>query len=117
MKTRSGSYRDAAATVIDDGGGPPLCTVEFRLPRRAVADAQRRVLCLFSDGVTICRTPRCDVRPATRTRPLARARGSKATAHAIVERLLADVDAFACGNRARGDVTVLTLRWIGPAAT
>jgi hypothetical protein len=42
--------------------------------------------------------------------------GSAATAHAVVEALRADVNAFTAGAEPTDDVTILVLRWRGPHA-
>ena len=105
-----------AAGVIDDGGGPPLCTVDgFAYQGARYRMRSGELLCLFSDGVTDTQDPAGAMYGRQRVRDLlASAQGSEATARTIVERLRADVDAFAGGAAPGDDVTVLALRWIGP---
>ena len=109
---------DDVVEVLDDGGGPPLCTVDGFAYRGARYRMRRgELLCLFSDGVTDAQDSNGAMYGRQRVRDLlSRANRSDATARGVVDRLLGDVDAFAGGNASTDDVTVLALRWIGPRA-
>ncbi|HTS20524.1 MAG TPA: CHASE2 domain-containing protein [Casimicrobiaceae bacterium] len=101
---------------LDEGAGPPLCTVEGF----AYVAADRRlraedVVCLVTDGVTDAKNPRGERYGTARLRAVLSAlREGRRTARAVVDAVSADVRAFAAGAEPTDDVTVLALRWIGP---
>jgi len=109
----------AGATVvrIEDGGGPPLCAVDDFVYR----GAERRLragelVCLVSDGVTEAVNPAGELYGGERVRRfLERSLGANTTAGALVAALRGEVDAFASGAEVADDLTVLALRWNGPA--
>ena len=101
-----------------DGGGPPLCTVD-RFDYCGAVHALRpgELVCVLTDGVV--EAQRRDGERYGRERLEARlARLSKgtATADSVVAALTADVAEFTTGAEPADDVTILVLRWIGPAA-
>jgi adenylate cyclase len=102
---------------IDDGDGPPLCAVPDFDYRGATTRLQPgELLCLMTDGVTEAQTPEGRLygneRLQQRLHELQR-RG--AGAREVVEALRRDVAAFAAGAEAADDLTILALRWNGPA--
>jgi adenylate cyclase len=110
---------ESTVSRIEDGGGPPLCTVDEYDYRGA--DLRLRpgeLLCLISDGVTEARSPSGELYGGERVRSLleGRAKGG-AHAAAVVEELTSDLEAFTVGGEPADDVTVLVLRWNGPRAT
>ena len=102
---------------LDGGAGPPLCTVEhfaydsadFRLRPGAM-------LCLVTDGVADARNPAAERYGNARLRELLlRLQASAAGAQALVDAVGAELQSFAGGAEAADDITVLALRWVGPA--
>lgn len=96
-----------------DGGGPPLCAVEGYEYQSAQASFDPGdVLCVVSDGVTEARDVAGALYGAER---VAEVLAGAATAQGAVERLGADVAAFARGAAPADDITVLALSWRGTA--
>ncbi|HEV2221064.1 MAG TPA: CHASE2 domain-containing protein [Casimicrobiaceae bacterium] len=96
-----------------DGGGPPLCAVEgyqYHSAQRSLEPGE--VLCIVSDGVTEARDVAGALYGADRA---AQVLAGTASAQAAVERLVADVTAFARGAAPADDITVLALSWRGVA--
>ena len=104
---------DGYASVLDGGGGPPLCTVDgfdYRGARHRMRKGD--LLCLVSDGVTDMQDRSGAMYGRERAVDLLRRTYSTDTdAQSVVDRLLADVDAFAAGTVHGDDVTVLALRF------
>ncbi len=101
---------------ITDGDGPPLCAV----PGFPYAGARCRLrpgelLCLMTDGVTEAQSPSGELYGPARVLRLVGALDGRAGASEVVQALRADVLAFADGAEAADDVTILALRWLGPA--
>ncbi|HET7096775.1 MAG TPA: CHASE2 domain-containing protein [Casimicrobiaceae bacterium] len=109
----------AKATVvrIEDGGGPPLCAVDDFAYRGAERQLQAgELLCLVSDGVTEAMAADGKLYGGQRVRQFLRQVVTRETpAAGLVDALRADVDAFSAGTEAADDLTVLVLRWNGPA--
>jgi serine phosphatase RsbU (regulator of sigma subunit)/CHASE2 domain-containing sensor protein len=103
---------------IEDGGGPPLCSVtDFAYRGGVYRMRPDEMLCMISDGVTEAQNVRGDFYGNGRVqRVLLGLQGSEATAHAVVEALRTDVNAFTAGAEPTDDVTILVLRWRGPHA-
>jgi len=101
---------------IEDGGGPPLCSVADFAYRGGHRRMQRgELLCMISDGVTEAQNPVGDLYGSGRVHHiLDRLELGAVTAHAVVETLRTDVDRFAAGAEPADDVTILVLRWDGP---
>jgi serine phosphatase RsbU (regulator of sigma subunit)/CHASE2 domain-containing sensor protein len=107
----------AAPQHIDDGDGPPLCAMpdfDYRGARTQMLSGE--TLCLMTDGVVEAQTPDGRLygneRLQQRLQELMR-RG--ASARDVVDSLRADVGVFAAGAEAADDLTILALRWNGPA--
>jgi serine phosphatase RsbU (regulator of sigma subunit) len=100
---------------IEDGSGPPLCSVEdfaYRGARRQLRPGE--LLCVISDGVTEAQGVKTDFYGSARVRQvLLGLQGRAKTAHDVVETLRADVKAFAAGVEQVDDITILVLRWNG----
>lgn len=74
------------------------------------------VLCLVTDGVTEARDRAGGLYGGARLQALlARCAGMEITPRALVDALLASIDAFAGRQEAADDLTVLAVRWNGPA--
>ena len=104
---------------LTDGAGPPLCTVD----RFAYDDGHGRMrpgelLCLVTDGVLDAQNPQRQRYGSGRLQAvLTRVRDGERTARGLVDALRADVQAFAAGAEPADDLTILTLRWIGPGGS
>ena len=107
------------ATRLVDGAGPPLCTVD-RFPYRGATHVlcAGEVVCLVTDGVAEAQD-----RHGARfggvglDAAIDRWRTTEATARSLVDRICEDVRGFSAGTEPADDVTVLAVRWRGPAAT
>jgi serine phosphatase RsbU (regulator of sigma subunit) len=102
---------------IDDGDGPPLCAMpDFDYRGGCTQLLPGELLCLMTDGVVEAQTPDGRLygndRLQQRLQELMR-RG--ASARDVVDSLRADVGDFAAGAEAADDLTILALRWNGPA--
>jgi len=103
---------------LADAAGPPLCTVEGF----AYGDGHRslrrgELLCIVTDGVVDAQNGRAERYGSAGLRAVfARLQGTQRTASNLVDSLCKDVHAFTAGSEPADDVTVLALRWTGPAA-
>jgi serine phosphatase RsbU (regulator of sigma subunit)/CHASE2 domain-containing sensor protein len=100
---------------IEDGDGPPLCTLaEF-----AYCSAERQLqpgdlLCMVTDGVIDAQDAAGQrYGPARATHLLGQASQARCGAAALVESLHASVMAFAASAEPADDLTILALRWQG----
>ena len=112
--------RDARQALlrIEDGDGPPLCAVpDYPYLAGRCQLMPGETLCLMTDGVTEAQTDAGALYGSERLRQLLlRLQHGGAGAHALVEAISADVQAFAAGAEAADDLTILALRWNGPAS-
>jgi serine phosphatase RsbU (regulator of sigma subunit)/CHASE2 domain-containing sensor protein len=102
---------------IEDGDGPPLCALADYGYQGASCRLRRgELLCLITDGVTEAQNSAGELYGNQRLqqRLLALER-SRATPRQLVADLQADVLAFAAGAEPADDLTILALRWHGPA--
>ena len=108
----------ATLTRLEDGAGPPLCTVEgFAYGTGCHPMQPGALLCLVTDGVVDAQNPSGQRYGSERLQQvLVRLRGNQATARAAVDAVRADVRTFVGIAEPADDVTVLALRWLGPAA-
>ena len=103
---------------IADGDGPPLCAMsdyDYRSACRRLAPGE--LLCLMTDGVTEAQNPAGALYGHARAEQVIGElfRGD-ASARELVTALQADVLAFEDGAEPNDDLTILALRWNGPAA-
>jgi len=107
----------ATLVRLSDGDGPPLCAVDgFRYSAGRRQMRRGEVLCLVTDGVTEARDGAGGLYGGARLHALlARCAGMEFTPRALVDALLASVDAFAGRQEAADDLTVLAVQWKGPA--
>ena len=106
-----------AVRRIQDGDGPPLCTVDDYAYRGAHCRMRRgELLCVITDGVTEALDPRASLFGDSRVQQKLRSLSAAATAQSIVDALRAEVEAFAAGAEPADDLTILALRWRGPRA-
>jgi CHASE2 domain-containing sensor protein/serine phosphatase RsbU (regulator of sigma subunit) len=102
---------------IDDGDGPPLCAVSDYAYRSASVQLERgECLCLTTDGVAEAQDASGALYGHERLQRLLHARrDAGSTARELVDTLQADVLAFAGEAEPADDLTILALRWQGPA--
>ena len=106
-----------ALRCIDDGDGPPLCAMpDFDYRGASTRLLPGEMLCLMTDGVTEAQTPEGHLYGNQRVQQRLLALLQRGIgARALVEALQGDVNAFAAGAEAADDLTILALRWNGPA--
>jgi adenylate cyclase len=101
---------------LDQGAGPPLCTVE----NFAYASGRHRMqhgdlICLVTDGVVDAQNPAGDRYGSERLRfLLAGLDIGGTTARTVVDAVNGDVRSFVGTASAADDVTVLAMRWLAP---
>ena len=102
---------------IEDGDGPPLCVVsDFGYEGARCELRPGELVCVVTDGVTEAMNRAGELYGSARVDTiLPRLARPAATAGDVVEGLHADVDAFAAGADPADDLTILALRWRGPA--
>jgi len=107
----------ASPERIADGDGPPLCAMaDFRYcsARRRLVPGE--MLCLMTDGVTEAQnTAGALYGHARAERVIADLFGGDASARELLTGLQADVRVFEDGAEANDDLTLIALRWNGPA--
>jgi len=95
-------------------GGPPFCLVEFPYPAEPMQLAPGEALVLITDGVTEAQNGQGELfgAAAARAAVVSNAEGS---ATAIVDALRDAVRTFEAGTEPTDDLTVMALRYRGPA--
>ncbi len=110
-------FRIAPDGAIDcfKGLSGPACGVAEGVPYRTFSAVMARgeTLFGFSDGVTDATDPGKALFGEDRTRDCL-AREAAPTAEWLVRRLLADIDGFVAGSEQADDITILSLRFLGP---
>jgi adenylate cyclase len=98
---------------LDDGGGPPLCTVDdFAYRGARIGMHQNGLLCIVTDGVTEARNAAGAMYGDVRLREtLIAASGRDATAAAVLAALREDLAEFGAGTEQADDYTLFLLRW------
>ena len=107
--------RATTPSRLEDGAGPPLCTVEnfaYDAGRHAMQPGE--LLCLVTDGVVDAQNPAGERYGSDRFRNvLMRQPAGVVTAHEVVDAVDNDIHSFVGTADRVDDVTVLALRWIG----
>ena len=103
-----------ALLSLDEGGGPPLCSVDGY----AYEPATRRLepgdtLCLFTDGITEAAGPDGQLYGRERLHALLGRLGRAATAAEVGEAIRRDLAAFTGGAEPYDDMAVLIIRYTG----
>jgi len=102
---------------IADGDGPPLCAMsdyDYRSACRRLVPGE--LLCFMTDGVTEAQNPAAVLYGHARAeKVIGELFRGDASARDLVMALQADVLAFEDGAEANDDLTLLALRWNGPA--
>ena len=108
---------DGTVRRIDDGDGPPLCAMsDFAYRGARYAMRRGELLCAVSDGVTEAVNPAGELYGSARVEAVLPGLGrGGASVRDVVDALSADVAAFAAGAEPADDLTILALRWRGPA--
>jgi len=104
-----------APELLEDSGGPPLCVLEgfaYSSARRQLA--QGEWLCVVSDGITEAMDATAAFYGARRLEALLRGLAS-AEPERIVAAMRDDMRRFAGAAEQSDDVTLLCVRWNGPA--
>jgi serine phosphatase RsbU (regulator of sigma subunit)/CHASE2 domain-containing sensor protein len=103
---------------LADAAGPPLCAVEGFAYRDATRTMRRgELLCVVTDGVVDAQNRRGERYGSQGLQAIfAHAQGVQRTAAALMDAVCNDVQAFAAGTEPADDLTVLVVRWVGPAA-
>jgi adenylate cyclase len=101
---------------IDDGDGPPLCSVpDFPYQGAHCRLMPGEILCLMSDGVAEAQSPSGELYGSDRVqRTLLGLDARAASARDVADALYADATSFSAGAEAADDLTILVLRWNGP---
>jgi len=103
---------------IEDGDGPPLCVAsDFAYEGARCTLRAGDLLCVVTDGVTEAMNRAGELHGSARVAAiLPQLSRAASTAVDVVNRLRSEVDAFADGADPADDLTILALRWRGPAA-
>ena len=107
----------ASARQLDRSqSGPPLCVLEgFEYPQQEARLAPGSSLVLFTDGVPEAENARGELYGKERLERCLGALAPDVDAGQVVQAVRADVAQFVAGAAASDDVTLLVLRWLGPA--
>jgi adenylate cyclase len=107
----------AAPQRLETAGGPPLGTIEdFPYPVDSRRLEPGDVLLLYTDGVTEAKNAAGGFYGTARLDPLVAA-NVEPSARAAVEMVREDVRRFVGEAEQADDITLLGVRWIGPAST
>ncbi len=102
---------------IEDGGGPPLCSVtdfDYRAAHYRMRAGES--LCMISDGVTDAENAAGEFYGSDRVRTtLLKQDGGAPAAATVLGALRADIEGFTAGAEAADDITILVLHWRGPS--
>jgi serine phosphatase RsbU (regulator of sigma subunit) len=101
---------------LDQGAGPPLCTVEdFAYASGRHRMQHGEIICLATDGVADAQDPAGDRYGSDRLRSLLeRLDTGGNSARAVVDAIGGDVRAFVGTALPADDVTLLAVRWLAP---
>jgi serine phosphatase RsbU (regulator of sigma subunit)/CHASE2 domain-containing sensor protein len=104
---------------VEDGGGPPLCSVaDFDYRGAHCVMRPGESLCMISDGVTDAQNAAGDFYGSKRVREvLLEQEGVAPAPGEVLKALRSDIEGFTAGAEAADDITILVLRWRGPRAT
>ncbi len=104
---------DGRAERVRLDGGPPLCVVDFDYPLETMTLKPGETLLLVTDGVTEAQDPKGAFFGRDRVPASGQLKG--ASARAIVDAIRDQVREFEGGEEATDDLTVMALRYLGPA--
>ncbi|HET9763876.1 MAG TPA: PP2C family protein-serine/threonine phosphatase, partial [Casimicrobiaceae bacterium] len=108
--------RDGAVERLGSSGAPPLCVVDdFAYPTERAALLPGDALLAFTDGATEAMNASGEFFGAARLYEAVASLPARSDPATLVEHVRATVERFAGGAEAADDVTLLALRWEGPA--
>jgi serine phosphatase RsbU (regulator of sigma subunit) len=97
-------------------GGPPLCVLdEFEYGSDSVQLARRDAVVMFTDGVTEAANAAGELYGRSRLNALLARVPPDATADDLLRAILDDLRGFVGSAEPSDDVTLLVVRWLGPA--
>ncbi len=98
--------------------GPPLCVLpEFEYVTEYHQMLPGEWLCVITDGVTEAVNARNELYGSGRTQSVLNSNDRNATARGIIAAVRSDVATFVAQADASDDLTLLAVRWTGPAAS
>jgi serine phosphatase RsbU (regulator of sigma subunit)/CHASE2 domain-containing sensor protein len=101
---------------LEASGGPPLCVLEtFSYPSNRRSLERGEWLLVISDGVTEAMNPAREFFGSERLATSLAWLGDECDAPGIVNRVRDDVRRFSGNSEPADDLTLLAVRWIGPA--
>jgi serine phosphatase RsbU (regulator of sigma subunit) len=104
------------ASLESAAGGPPLCVLdEFEYGSDTVELARRDAVVMFTDGVTEAANAAGELYGRKRLEALLARVPREASADDLLREILADLRAFVGAAEPSDDVTLLVVRWLGPA--
>ncbi len=108
----------ASATRLENGGGPPLCTVDdFAYRGARIRMGPGDLLCIVTDGVTEARNPAGAMYGDARLREVLLTAGkANAGAPTVMAALRENLANFCAGAEQADDYTLFLLRWNGAEA-
>ncbi len=113
---RLGGEPVAQLSAGAEHSGPPLCVVEgFEYPAVQVQLRPGELLCMVTDGITEAMNTGGELYGTQRLRGVLEQVGPAEGANMVVHRVRQDVAAFVKDAEPSDDLTVLVLRWNGPA--
>jgi adenylate cyclase len=108
--------RDGAVERLGTSGGPPLCVVpDFAYPAARTTLHPGDALLAFTDGATEATNAAQEFFGAARLHEAVASLPARNDAATLVQHVRAAVQRFADGAEAADDLTLLALRWEGPA--
>lgn len=108
---------NGSLTHLSDGDGPPLCVVdEFEYHGALARIEPGDLICMVTDGVTEAQDPDANLYGSARLRAIQETvHGQGMGAAGLLTAVSADVARFVDGAEPADDLTILALRWNGPA--
>lgn len=104
-------------SIIDDVGGPPLCVVDdFRYEAENKQLTPGDLLIVTSDGVNEAMNANRDLYGHEKLEAALTALANNCAAETALDGLRADVARHVDGADPSDDLTIIALRWLGPAA-
>jgi adenylate cyclase len=102
---------------LAEGGGPPLCVLEgFAYVSGAYRIERGATLCLFTDGVTEAMNAKGNLYGTARLRAAIEQAQQSNGAVELINAIRNDVAKFVAGAEPADDLTLMVLRWKGPAS-
>ena len=109
--------RQGAPERLGNSGGPPLCVVEgFEFPSERVLMQPHQWMCLVTDGATEAMNPAREFFGVERLRASLSWLPEDVAPEEVIRRVREDVRRFAGDAELADDITLVALRWEGPAA-